>query len=74
MMFDYSITRLKCVRCSNHECQHVFKVYDRREPVINDPGFVVVKLTQVIEQIPKDVLYGFLCSYAQVDIICRQNK
>ncbi len=23
------------------------------------------KLTQVIEQIPKDVLYDFLCSYAQ---------
>ncbi len=43
MMFDYSITKLKRVRCSNHECQHVFKVYDRREPIINDPGFVVVK-------------------------------
>ena len=70
MMFDYSITRLKRVRCSNRECKHVFKVYDRREPVINDPGFVVVKLTQVIEQIPKDVPYGFLCSYAQSHIIC----
>lgn len=23
------------------------------------------KLTKVIEQIPKDVLYDFLCSYAQ---------
>ena len=23
------------------------------------------KLKQVIEQVPKDVLYGFLCSYAQ---------
>ena len=23
------------------------------------------KLTQVIEQIPKDMLYDFLCSYAQ---------
>ena len=49
MMFGYSITRLKRVRCSNRECKHVFKVYDRGEPVINDPGFVVVKLTQVIE-------------------------
>lgn len=27
--------------------------------------YYVAKLTEVIEQIPKDVLYGFLCSYAQ---------
>ena len=26
---------------------------------------LVSKLSQVIEQIPKDVLYDFLCSYAQ---------
>lgn len=41
MTFDYSITKQKLVKCSNTKCQHVFKVYDRREPVINDPGFVV---------------------------------
>ena len=29
----------------------------------------VSKLLQVIEQIPKDVLYDFLCSYARAHII-----
>ena len=41
MTFDYSITKLKRVKCTNPNCMHVFKVYDRKEPVINDPGFVV---------------------------------
>lgn len=41
MKFDFSETTLKRVRCTNPKCSHVFKVYDRREPVINDPGFVV---------------------------------
>ena len=30
---------------------------------------LVSKLTEVIEQIPKDVLYDFLCSYAQTQAI-----
>ena len=41
MTFDYSVTKLKWVKCTNPDCMHVFKVYDKKEPVINDPGFVV---------------------------------
>ncbi len=41
MTFDYSITKLKRIKCSNPECSHVYKVYDRKEPVINNPGCVV---------------------------------
>ena len=32
------------------------------------------KLTQVIEQIPKDVLYDFCCSYAQELPFRKRNK
>ena len=31
------------------------------------------KLMQVIEQIPKDMLYDFLCSYAQSAGCCRNS-
>ena len=41
MSFDYSITKLKRVKCSNSDCNHVFIVQDRQEPLFNDPGYVV---------------------------------
>lgn len=41
MPFYQTNTKLKRVKCSNTDCTHVFKVYDRCEPVVNDPGFVI---------------------------------
>ena len=43
MNFDYSTTKQISVKCSNPGCSHVYKIEDRREPFINDPGFVVFK-------------------------------
>lgn len=43
MTFDFSITKQISVKCSNRDCSHVYKIENRREPVINDPGFVVMK-------------------------------
>ena len=43
MTFDFSTTKLIIVKCSNRDCSHVYKIENRREPVINDPGFVVMK-------------------------------
>ncbi len=34
MSFDYSVTKLKRVKCSNSNCNHVFRINDGREPVV----------------------------------------
>jgi hypothetical protein len=43
MTFDFSTTKQINVKCSNPGCSHVYKIKDRREPVINDPGFLVMQ-------------------------------
>lgn len=43
MNFDFSTETIRNVKCVNPDCSYVYKIRDRREPIVNDPGFVVMK-------------------------------
>ena len=41
-MYELSMTP-KRIKCSNKECNHVFKIVDALNPLDNDPGYVIKK-------------------------------